>query len=154
MAGRSLPVLIADPSVLNLRFLRETMSGFLVSHIDTSSDAKYAFELALKKKYGLFLFNLSMPDLPGALLYDLLRRVDEHAQRGKRLPPVLFIVDDKSINQGEIANLVREPGVRGVLRAPIKIQRLLEQVTDCVDSRYLKTSVMGPRVLRAAGRAA
>lgn len=154
MAVRTLPVLIADPSVLNLRFLRETLSGFLVSDIDTSSDPEYAFELALKKKYGLLLFNLNMPVLPGPLLYDLLRRVAEHAQRGKKLPPVLFIADDASTRQSEIARLNREPGVRGVLRAPIKIQRLLEQVTDCVDARYVKTSVLGPCVLRSAGRAA
>ncbi len=139
-------VLIADASVLNLRFLRETLGGFLRGRIDTSSHAEYAFELALKQSYGLFLFNLQLPLLPGPLLYGLLRRVYEQSAPARKLPPVLFLVDDQSVSPGRLADLMREPGVRGVLRTPIKIQRLLEQVTACVPAETLK------RTGSAAGR--
>jgi len=150
----SLPVLVADESVLNLRFLRETLSGFLHGDIDTSSNAEYAFELALKKSYGLFLFGLGLPKLPGELLYDLLRRVSKSDLGASDLPPVLFIGDDKSISRIALPSLTREPGVRGVLRTPFRIHRLMEQVSRCVEPRYLKPHVWDPAQFRSESRAA
>jgi len=152
--GSTLPVLIADASVLNLRFLRETMNGFLHGEIDTSSNAEYAFELALKKSYGLYLFNLGLPVLPGALLYDLLRRVSKGVSGASQVAPVLFIADDRSVAPARIAELIREPGVRGVLRAPFRIQRLIDQVTSCVDGVYLKPHVWAPTPVLSGREAA
>jgi len=149
-----LPVLIADESVLNLRFLRETLSGFLHGDIDTSSNAEYAFELALKKDYGLFVFGLGLPKLPGELLYDLLRRISKSRIGSSELPPVLFLGDDKSISRVDVSALVREPGVRGILRTPLRIHRLMEQVAHCVEDHYLKPHVWEPTKLRVESRAA
>ena len=56
-------ILMVDDDVTLLRVVREALTSCLRCEVDTSPKPDYAFELALKKNYDLFLFDL--PATPG-----------------------------------------------------------------------------------------
>jgi len=139
-------ILILAASVLHLRFYRETLTGFLNCTVDTTPSAEYAFELAIRKPYNLFLFELNSAVITGQVLYGLLRKVyDEAATGPKQLPPIIFLADEINTHTSVTAEIGRQPGVRGILKSPPAIQRLIEKVSGCVDSRHLKPVARGIR---------
>ena len=120
-------ILVVDDDVGILRLVRETLTSFLDCSVDTSPDAAYGFELALRKNYGLFIFDFAMPVLDGALLYGLLTRVYELALDPPRTAPPLLLMSGHG-EQARAQSLLREPGVRGLLSKPFTIERLLDRV--------------------------
>src|SRR5205807_5115325 len=60
---------MVDDDVALLRVVREALAASLKCEVDTSPKPEYAFELALKKKYDLFIFDFQMPMIDGAMLF-------------------------------------------------------------------------------------
>ncbi len=121
-------ILVVDDDVKILRFLRETLAAFSTCTVDTSPSSEYAFELALKKPYDLFLFDFSMPNVDGAVLYQFIRQVYLHDGRtpARRLPPLILMSGHG--DEPRARELLKEPGVGGLLPKPFSIGRLLAKV--------------------------
>lgn len=129
-AARS--ILVVDDEVDILRFLRETLGAFTTCAVDTSPSSEYAFELALKKPYDLFLFDFSMPVIDGALLHQLIRKTYQLGPWSppRALPPLILLSGHGEKPRAQ--KLLHEPGVRGLLAKPFSIDRLLAKVELCL----------------------
>ena len=125
-------VLVVDDDVEILRFLRETLTALAHCAVDTTPNPEYAFELALRKSYDLFVFDFQMPRLDGAVLYTFIRKVHDLglATAARPAPPLLLMTGHGE--QRGARELLGEPGVRGLLAKPFSIQRLLNRVEDCL----------------------
>ena len=83
-------VLVVHEDVAALRLVRETFLEFTECEVDTSPNAEYGFELALQRDYALVILNLTLPVIPGELLYDLISKAYTHCHAGARTaPPVV-----------------------------------------------------------------
>ncbi len=121
-------VLVVDDDVDVLRFLRDTLTAFTHCRVDTSPSPEYAFELAIRKAYDLFLFDFSMPIMDGAVLYGMIRKVhDFGALTPPRPLPPLVLMSGHGEKQ-RARELLTEPGVRGLLPKPFSIERLLAKL--------------------------
>ncbi len=121
-------VLVVDDDVEILRFLRETLTALAHCAVDTTPSPEYAFELALRKSYDLFLFDFQMPLVNGAVLYHLVRKVHDLGLviPARRVPPLVLM--SGHAEQKGAQELLQQPGVRGLLPKPFTIQRLLARV--------------------------
>src|SRR5881398_2751779 len=68
VAAQPKRILMVDDDVALLRVVREALVASLRCEVDTSPKPEYAFELALKKKYDLLIFDFQMPMIDGAIL--------------------------------------------------------------------------------------
>ena len=125
-------ILVVDDDVEILRFLRETLAAFAACAVDTSPSSEYAFELALKKSYDLFIFDFSMPVVDGAVLYQFIRKVYLHDGRApaRALPPLILMSGHGE--KPRARELLHEPGVGGLLPKPFSIERLLSKIEICL----------------------
>ena len=125
-------LLIADDDVGVLRFLRDTLASLAPDcHVDATPSPEHAFELALKRHYDLFIFDLAMPGMDGALLYRLIRIVfDTSDPPIPPVPPLLLLTGQGGAPAAQ--QLLTEPGVRGLLAKPFTIERLLRQLERCL----------------------
>ena len=123
-------ILMVDDDVALLRIVREALTSCLRCEVDTSPKPEYGFELALKKTYDLFLFDFSMPMIDGAMLFFLIGKVYNNVEPPRVVPPLL-IVSGKA-DEERAQELLKEPGVRGLIAKPFSINRLLQRVRDCV----------------------
>lgn len=113
-----------------MRVTREALTAFLRCEVDTSSSPEYGFELALKKNYDLLIFDFQMPMIDGAMLFFLIGKVYNNSEPPRVVPPLLLVSgrgDEKRAQE-----LLKEPGVRGLIPKPFAINRLLEKVKECV----------------------
>jgi len=125
-------ILLVDDDVALMRVVREALTSLLRCDVDTSPSPEYAFELALKKRYDLFIFDFSMPMIDGTMLFFLIGKVYNHLSPPRNVPPLLLVSakgEDKRAQE-----LLREPGVRGLLPKPFAINRLVQKVQECVPS--------------------
>ena len=123
-------ILMVDDDVSLLRIVREALTSCLVCEVDTSPDPTYGFELALKKNFDLLVFDFSMPMIDGAMLFFLIGKVCDHANPPRPTPPLILISgkgDEKRAQE-----LLKEPGVRGLVPKPFSINRLIEKVKQCL----------------------
>lgn len=123
-------ILMVDDDVALLRIVREALTSCLRCEVDTSPNPEYGFELALKKKYDLFIFDFSMPMIDGAMLFFLIGKVYDNAAPPRVVPPLLLIsgkADEKRAQE-----LLKEPGVRGLIAKPFSVNRLMEKARECV----------------------
>ena len=122
--------LIVDDDVALARIMREALMAFLPCEVDTSPNPEYGFELALKKNYDLLIFDFQMPMIDGAMLFFLIGKAYNHMEPPRVVPPLLLVSgrgDEKRAQE-----LLKEPGVRGLIPKPFAINRLLEKVKECV----------------------
>ena len=142
-AARS--ILIVDDDVDVLRFVRETLGAFADCTVDTSPSSEYAFELALRKSYDLFIFDFAMPVVDGATLYQFVRKAYQYEGRdpARRLPPLLLLSGDAT--KPRARELLKEPGVSGLLPKPFAIELLLTKVEACLPgiTRSLRNTSRG-----------
>ena len=115
-----------DDDVALLRIVREALTTVLKCEVDTSPNPEYGFELALRKSYDLLIFDFSMPMIDGAMLFFLIGKVYDHAQPPKIIPPLLLI--SGKADEERAQDLLKEPGVRGLLPKPFSINRLVDKV--------------------------
>jgi DNA-binding response OmpR family regulator len=123
-------ILMVDDDVALLRIVREALTSCLRCEVDTSPKPEYGFELALKKPYDLFLFDFSMPMIDGAMLFFLIGKVYNNVEPPRDVPPLLII--SGKADEERAQELLKEPGVRGLIAKPFSINRLLQRVRDCV----------------------
>lgn len=121
-------ILIVDDDTGVLRLLRESLASLVDGcHIDATPSPEYAFELALKRHYDLFVFDLVMPGMDGGMLYRLIRTVYESADPPiPPLPPMILLTGHGDHPRAQEA--LREPGVRGMLAKPFTLERVLAKV--------------------------
>ena len=130
MAGEPKRFLMVDDDVALLRVVREALVATLNCEVDTSPKPEYAFELAIKKKYDLFIFDFQMPMIDGAMLFFLIGKVYTNIQPIREVPPLILIsgkADEKRAQE-----LLKEPGVAGLVAKPFAINRLFEKIKECL----------------------
>src|SRR6266480_3016594 len=123
-------ILMVDDDVGLLRIVREALTSCLRCEVDTSPNPEYGFELALKKTYDLLIFDFSMPMIDGAMLFSLISKVYDHASPPRVVPPLLLI--SGKADESRAQELLKEPGVRGLVAKPFSVNRLMEKVKECV----------------------
>ena len=123
-------ILIVDDDVALMRVTREALTAFLRCEVDTSPNPEYGFELALKKKYDLLIFDFSMPMIDGAMLFFLIGKVYENSKPPRTLAPLILVSGQGDEKRAQ--ELLKEAGVHGFLPKPFAINRLLEMVKECV----------------------
>ncbi len=128
--GEPKRILIVDDDVTLMRVTREALTSLLRCEVDTSPKPEYGFELALKRTYDLLIFDFSMPMIDGAMLFFLIGKVYDNAQPPRRVPPLLLISGRGDEERAQ--ELLREPGVRGLVPKPFTLSRLVDRVKECV----------------------
>src|ERR1043166_6144270 len=123
-------ILMVDADVTLLRVVREALTACLRCEVDTSPKPEYGFELALKKVYDLFIFDFSMPMIDGAMLFSLIGKVYNHMQPPRIVPPLLLV--SGKADERRAQELLKEPGVAGLIAKPFPMNRLLEKAKQCV----------------------
>lgn len=121
-------ILMVDDEVALLRLVREALAASFVCEVDTSPKPEYGFELALKKQYDLFIFDFQMPMIDGAMLFFLIGKVYDNAQPPRIVPPLLLI--SGKADEARAQELLKEPGVRGLVAKPFAMNRLLDKVRE------------------------
>lgn len=121
-------ILIVDDDLALGRVMREALTAQLDCEVDATSNPEYGFELALKKRYRIFIFDFSMPMIDGALLFSLIGKVYNHVSPPMRLPPLILISGRG--NEERARELMAEPGVRGFLPKPFPMNRLIDKINS------------------------
>jgi len=106
------------------------LAASLNCEVDTSPKPEYAFELALKKKYDLFMFDFQMPMIDGAMLFFLIGKVYQNIQPIREVPPLILVSGQAEEKRAQ--ELLKEPGVVGLIAKPFAINRLLEKIKECL----------------------
>ena len=127
-------VLVAHPIASTARLIRETLENFTGCRVVTTADPLRAFELALQKRHGLFLFAMQIGELSGPMLYELISKACV-AGRGPGLlaPGVIFVREKDDLKLPDA--LARDARVKDVLNKPIRIERLLQAVAGVLKVR-------------------
>jgi response regulator RpfG family c-di-GMP phosphodiesterase len=128
---------MVDDDVGLLRIVREALTSCLRCEVDTSPNPEYGFELALKKTYDLLIFDFSMPMIDGAMLFSLISKVYDHASPPRVVPPLLLI--SGKADESRAQELLKEPGVRGLVAKPFSVNRLMEKVKECVPGMVMRS---------------
>ena len=123
-------ILMVDDEVALRRIVREALTSCLRCEVDTSPKPEYGFELALKKTYDLFIFDFSMPMIDGAMLFFLIGKVYNNVEPPRVVPPLLLVSGKAEEERAQ--ELLKEPGVHGLIAKPFAINRLLQRVRESV----------------------
>ena len=123
-------ILMVDDDVALLRVVREALVASLRCEVDTSPKPEYAFELALKKKYDLLIFDFQMPMIDGAMLFFLIGKVYQNSHPVREVPPLILI--SGKAEESRAQELLKEPGVAGLVAKPFAINRLLDKIKAAV----------------------
>ena len=121
-------ILIADDDSMLGRLMREALTTRLGCEVDATSNPEYAFELALKKRYRVFIFDFSMPMIDGATLFALIGKVYNHVNPPLPVPPLILISGKGEEERAQ--ELMRDVGVRGFVAKPFAMNRLIEKVRE------------------------
>src|ERR1700693_6479195 len=120
--------LMVDDDVAILRVVREALTANWKCEVDPSPKPEYAFELALKKKYDLFMFDFQMPMSDGAVLFFLIGKVYQNVQPIREVPPLILVSGQADERRAQ--ELLKEPGVAGLIAKTFAINRLLETIKE------------------------
>ncbi|MBP83011.1 MAG: hypothetical protein CMO61_04090 [Verrucomicrobiales bacterium] len=130
-SGDSIKVLVAHPVSSTSRLIRETLESFTELEVETTSNFLRAFELALQKRYEMFFFGMSIGDLDGSLLYEMISKVYACGKSVRKLAPAVVFIREKDEKISE--ELERDVRVKDVVSKPIRIERLLKAVESIVE---------------------
>ena len=122
--------MIADDDVALLNIVREALTVHFRCDVDTSPRPEYGFELALKKTYDLFIFDFSMPMIDGAMLFFLIGKVYNNIEPARSVPPLLLVSGKGDERRAQ--ELLKEPGVAGLVAKPFAINRLLDKIKSAL----------------------
>jgi len=78
-----------------------------------------------------------MPMIDGAMLFFLIGKVYQNVQPIREVPP-LILVSGKA-EEKRAQELLKEPGVAGLVAKPFAINRLLEKIKECVPGAEFST---------------
>jgi CheY-like chemotaxis protein len=121
---------MVDDDVALLRVVREALVATLSCEVDTSPKPEYGFELAIKKNYDLFIFDFQMPMIDGAMLFFLIGKVYQNIEPIRDVPS-LILVSGKA-DEKRAQELLKEPGVAGLIAKPFAINRLIDKIKECL----------------------
>ena len=120
-------VLVVDDEVALLKVVQQTLKTFIGWDVTTSSDPEYGFEVALRANFDLFIFDFEMPAIRGNVLYNIIGKAYEQiGPEPRQLPPLLLITGHGA--DARARELLRRPGVRGMLPKPFDARMLLDEV--------------------------
>lgn len=127
-------VLIAEEILPYRRVIREALTAFRECEVDDSPSAEHAFELAVRQRYSLYVFALSLPDMKGDMLDRLLTKVvplvhkETHAA-----PPVIYLLrPEEAIHWQQLS---RDARVRGHLTIPPRLDQLMAATANLLPPR-------------------
>ena len=121
-------ILVVDDDTSLTRLISEALRSRFRCEVDATPNPEYGFELALKKRYRVFVFDFSMPMIDGAMLFALIDKVYNHVNPPLVVPPLILISgrgDDARAQE-----LMKEAGVRGFLPKPFAMNRLMEKISE------------------------
>ena len=121
-------ILVVDDDTSLIRLIGEALRSRFHCEVDATPNPEYGFELALKKRYRVFVFDFSMPMIDGAMLFTLIGKVYNHVNPPIVVPPLILISgrgDDARAQE-----LMKEAGVRGFLPKPFAMNRLMEKIIE------------------------
>jgi CheY-like chemotaxis protein len=127
-------VLVMHPVASTGRLIRETLENFTDCRVATTAAPLRAFELALQKPYGLFLFAMESPELSGPMLYELICKACTAGRGQKQLAPAVIFIREKD-DPKLPDEMSRDVRVKDVVNKPIRIERLLESVNGVLEVR-------------------
>src|ERR1044072_3009707 len=110
--------------------MREAFPAALRCEVGAPPRPEYGFELALKKRYDLFIFDFQMPMIDGAMLFFLIGKVYNNLQPPLIVPPLLLV--SGKADEERAQELLKEPGVRGLVAKPFSINQLMQKAQECV----------------------
>ena len=130
-------ILVVNSAGSTRRLVRETLENFGVADVDTCPDAVYGFELALKQEYQLYIFALHLPLIEGPLLYELISKSMRFAggieDATKQAPGIVYIRETGDPVPSDDLN--RDARVKGFLKKPLKIERMLQVVRSALPKK-------------------
>jgi DNA-binding NtrC family response regulator len=127
-AGDSKRILVVDDDMSLTRLISEALRTRFQCEVDATPSPEYAFELALKKRYRVFVFDFSMPMIDGAMLFALIGKVYNHVNPPLAVPPLILISGRG--DEVRAQELMKEIGVRGFLPKPFAMNRLIEKIRE------------------------
>jgi CheY-like chemotaxis protein len=126
--GDSKRILVVDDDMSLARLISEALRTRFQCEVDATPNPEYAFELALKKRYRVFVFDFSMPMIDGAMLFALIGKVYNHVNPPLVVPPLILISGRG--DEVRAQELMKEIGVRGFLPKPFAMNRLMEKIRE------------------------
>ena len=121
-------ILVVDDDTSLIRLIGEALRSRFHCEVDATPNPEYGFELALKKRYRVFVFDFSMPMIDGAMLFTLIGKVYNHVNPPIVVPP--FILISGRGDEARAQELMKEAGVRGFLPKPFAMNRLMEKISE------------------------
>ncbi len=121
-------ILVVDDDTSLIRLIGEALRSRFRCEVDATPNPEYGFELALKKRYRVFVFDFSMPMIDGAMLFTLIGKVYNHVNPPIVVPPLILISGRG--DEARAQELMKEPGVRGFLPKPFAMNRLMEKISE------------------------
>ena len=127
-AGDPTRILVVDDDTALSRLISEALRSRFRCEVDATPNPEYGFELALKKRYRVFVFDFSMPMIDGAMLFALIGKVYNHVNPPLVVPPLILISGRGDETRAQ--ELIKEAGVRGFLPKPFAMNRLMEKLIE------------------------
>jgi DNA-binding NtrC family response regulator len=121
-------ILVVDDDTSLTRLISEALRSRFRCEVDATPNPEYGFELALKKRYRVFVFDFSMPMIDGAMLFALIDKVYNHVNPPLVVPPLILISGRG--DEARAQELMKEAGVRGFLPKPFAMNRLIEKISE------------------------
>jgi CheY-like chemotaxis protein len=121
-------ILVVDDDTSLTRLISEALRSRFRCEVDATPNPEYGFELALKKRYRVFVFDFSMPMIDGAMLFALIDKVYNHVTPPLVVPPLILISGRG--DEARAQELMKEAGVRGFLPKPFAMNRLMEKISE------------------------
>jgi CheY-like chemotaxis protein len=121
-------ILVVDDDTSLTRLISEALRSRFRCEVDATPNPEYGFELALKKRYRVFVFDFSMPMIDGAMLFTLIDKVYNHVNPPLVVPPLILISGRG--DEARAQELMKEAGVRGFLPKPFAMNRLMEKISE------------------------
>ena len=128
-------VLLVEENLPYRRVIREALMAFRECTVDDSPSAEHAFDLALQRRYSLYVFALSLPDMKGDMLDRLLAKAVPKVQTELRTaPPVIFLLRPEE--SGQWQDLSRQARVRGHVFMPPRLDQLMQVTANLLPERH------------------
>ena len=121
-------ILVVDDDTSLTRLISEALRSRFRCEVDATPNPEYGFELALKKRYRVFVFDFSMPMIDGAMLFALIGKVYNHVNPPLPVPPLILISGKGDEERAQ--ELMRDVGVRAFVAKPFAMNRLIEKVRE------------------------
>ena len=129
-----LRVLLVEQSLPFRRVIREALTAFMHCEVDDASTGEHAFEMGLKRRYALYMFAYSLPDMRGDLLDRLLATASPKVHSGTiAAPPLLYLLKTDEAQHAQ--ELARNARVRGTLFMPPRLDVLIKAATGILPSK-------------------